>query len=76
MKYHAFEDWYYYNQNVIPFLFETLIQISREYNVHIFNSDKSYHQFVRMLYDESNGDIIYDPYHEPTIYNGLENIHF
>ena len=45
-------------------------------NLNIFNSDKSYHQFVRMLYDESNGDIIYDPYHEPTIYNGLENIHF
>ena len=76
MKYNSFENWYHYNQNVIPFLFETLIQISKEYDIHIFLSEKSYNQFVRMLYDESNGDIIYDPYGEPSIYDGLQDIHF
>jgi len=60
MKSNSFEDWYYYNKNIIPTMFETLIEIAKGYNINIFETDKSYHQFVCMLYSESNGDIEYD----------------
>ena len=60
MKTNSFEDWYYYNKNIIPTMFGSLIQIAKEYNINIFDTDKSYKQFVHMLYSHSSGDVEYD----------------
>ena len=54
----TFQDWYDSNNDVLKDLYQKLIIISQSYGITIINGSNSYKNFLIMMYNESNKDII------------------
>jgi len=52
--------WYHYNEPALQYLYNYLINLSKNYGLNINNSTDSYSDFVNVMYNESNGYLI-DP---------------
>ena len=50
--------WYSKNKNALDYLFSDLINISKTYGIIIKENNQSYNNYIRMMYYESNKEII------------------
>ena len=50
--------WYSKNKNALDYLFSDLINISKTYGIIIKENNESYNNYIRMMYYESNKEII------------------
>lgn len=51
-------NWYKINNNALDELYYELIYISESYGIYIIDNDKSYNDFIYMMYKESNKTVI------------------
>ena len=51
-------NWYKINNNVLDELYYELIFISKSYGIEIIDNDKSYNDFIYMMYKESDKTVI------------------
>lgn len=56
----TFQDWHESNNVILKDLYHKLIMISQSYGITIINGSNSYKNFLTMMYNESNKDIIDD----------------
>jgi hypothetical protein len=64
--------WYINNKVALDYLFYNLIKISKTYGIIIIDNNKSYDNFIEMMYNESNGNII-DKRLYPELYKKYSN---
>jgi len=57
-KTHNINNWYKTNCNILDELYYELIMISESYGIYIIDNDKSYNNFIDMMYKESNKTVI------------------
>jgi len=50
--------WYSKNKNALDYLFSDLINISKTYGIIIKENNESYNNYIKMMYYESNKEII------------------
>ena len=55
---HNINNWYKINHNVLDELYYELITISESYGIQIIDCNKSYGDFIYMMYKESNKTVI------------------
>ena len=55
---HSINSWYKRNNNVLDELYYELLTISESYGIQIIDNDKSYNDFIYMMYKESNKTVI------------------
>lgn len=60
--------WYTKNKNALDYLFSDLINISKTYGIIIQENNQSYNNYIKMMYYESNKEII-----DKTLYPELFN---
>ncbi len=54
----SFQYWKKKNESVLEMLYKDLIDKARHMGMKIYDDDESYQNFVKMMYDESNGEIV------------------
>lgn len=54
----SFQYWKKQNEAVLEMLFKDLMEEARHAGLKIYDDDESYHNFLKMMYDESNGEIV------------------
>ena len=55
---HNIHNWYKINNNILHELYYELINISHLHGIEIINNDKSYSDFIFMMYKESDKTVI------------------
>ena len=60
--------WYKQNKEALDYLFNDLINISKTYGIIIKENNESYNNYIKMMYYESNKEII-DKKLYPEIFN-------
>lgn len=50
--------WYYGNKDTLHYLFEYLIDLSKQYGIILKENNESFNYFIEMMYYESNKMII------------------
>jgi hypothetical protein len=55
---HNINNWYKINNNVLDELYYELLMISESHGIHIIDNNKSYNDFIYMMYRESNKTVI------------------
>lgn len=55
---HTINSWYKINNNVLDELYYELLTISHSYGIQIIDNDKSYNDFIYMMYKKSNKTVI------------------
>jgi hypothetical protein len=53
-----FNTWYKINKNVLEHLYYELINISKENDIIIINNNRTYDNFLKMMYNESSKKVI------------------
>ena len=53
-----FDNWYKINKNALKYLFVELRNICYKYNIYLINNNNSFNNFILMMYQESNKEII------------------
>jgi hypothetical protein len=53
-----FNTWYKINKNVLKHLYYELINISKDNDIIIINNNKTYNNFLKMMYYESSKKVI------------------
>lgn len=53
-----FDNWYKFNKNALKYLFIELRNICSKYNINLINNNNSFNNFILMMYQESNKEII------------------
>jgi len=54
----SLENWYKNNKFVLNYLFERLINISNRYDYKLIDSMDTFNNFIYMMYQESNKEVI------------------
>ncbi len=67
-KSNDFRKWLQVNRPILDFLFEELIKISYRKGIELSDSKESRDDFYRMMYEESNGDVV-NPEDYPYFYD-------
>jgi len=66
-KRYDFSYWCEKNKPLLEFSFLKLLDIFEEKGLHLEETESSYQDFLKMMYEESNGDIV-DPYYYSDYY--------
>ncbi len=67
-KSNDFRRWLQVNRPILDYLFEELIRISNLKGIELSSSKESRDDFYRMMYEESNGDLV-NPQDYPYFYD-------
>lgn len=61
----SFEDWFEVNKYALKNIYDKLIELSKDCGIIIINNQNSINNYLRMMYNESNKDVInYELYPE------------
>ena len=53
-----YTEWYKNNKNVLNYLYNKLNDMSKSYGIILIDNNKTYNNFISMMYNESNKSII------------------
>ena len=54
----SFEEWFHMNKVILKHLYYKLFDICETYGISMIDDNKSINNFLKMMYNESSGDII------------------
>jgi hypothetical protein len=57
---YIFEIWQEENKEILQHLYKVFVNISYDYNMDIFENNKSYNYFLQMMYCNSTKEIVRD----------------
>jgi len=51
---HSKKEWFYKNQELLEFLYNSLLNMSKSYGINIIDNQNAVNDFITMMYNESN----------------------